>query len=235
MAKEKAVKVVKEKEKKFLPDYKVVTTGTKIMGTVLLRNPATVVSEAKLAAKALKDVIDNKPKKVIINGRRYLEFDDWQLLGAFYGVTAKVLDTKEILDDKSKVIGFLAKAVAVKDGVEIAAAEAECLSYENNWKYKAFNQRFMLRSMAQTRACSKALRNCLAWIVVLAGYASTPAEEMIAVETSANEDYKESKTYKTLMRIAERKDKVKEVEKLLEEADSIDEDKLNEVIQKIGR
>ena len=32
--------------------------------------------------------------------------------------------------------------------------------------------------MAQTRACAKALRNVLAWVVVLAGYAPTPAEEM---------------------------------------------------------
>jgi len=37
---------------------------------------------------------------------------------------------------------------------------------------------FQLRSMAQTRACSKALRNVLAWVVVLAGYKPTPAEEM---------------------------------------------------------
>ena len=37
---------------------------------------------------------------------------------------------------------------------------------------------FQLRSMAQTRAGAKALRNALAWVVVLAGYAPTPAEEM---------------------------------------------------------
>ena len=37
---------------------------------------------------------------------------------------------------------------------------------------------FQLRSMAQTRACAKAFRNVLAWVVVLAGYKPTPAEEM---------------------------------------------------------
>ena len=40
---------------------------------------------------------------------------------------------------------------------------------------------FQLRSMAQTRACSKCLRNVLAWVVVLAGYRPTPAEEMDGV------------------------------------------------------
>lgn len=37
---------------------------------------------------------------------------------------------------------------------------------------------FQLRSMAQTRACAKALRNVLAWVVVLAGYKPSLAEEM---------------------------------------------------------
>ncbi len=37
---------------------------------------------------------------------------------------------------------------------------------------------FQLRSMAQTRAGAKALRNALAWVVVLAGYRPTPAEEL---------------------------------------------------------
>lgn len=37
---------------------------------------------------------------------------------------------------------------------------------------------FQLRSMAQTRACAKALSNLFKWVVVLAGYKPTPAEEM---------------------------------------------------------
>jgi hypothetical protein len=57
----------------------------------------------------------------------------------------------------------------------ISAAEAQCTVEEANWKNKELWQ---LRSMAQTRACAKALRNVLAWIVVLAGYSPTPAEEM---------------------------------------------------------
>ena len=37
---------------------------------------------------------------------------------------------------------------------------------------------FQLESMSQTRAMAKALRSCYAWVVVLAGYATTPVEEM---------------------------------------------------------
>jgi len=41
---------------------------------------------------------------------------------------------------------------------------------------------FQLRSMAQTRACAKALRNVFSWVVVLAGYAPVAAEEMTGSE-----------------------------------------------------
>lgn len=37
---------------------------------------------------------------------------------------------------------------------------------------------FQLMSMAQTRACNKAMSNKLKWVVSLAGYATTPAEDM---------------------------------------------------------
>jgi len=51
---------------------------------------------------------------------------------------------------------------------------------------------FQLASMAQTRAGAKALRNRLAWVVVLAGYKPTPAEEM--TEGTASEAQKERRT-----------------------------------------
>jgi hypothetical protein len=89
-------------------------------------------------------------------------------------VTAKVESTKFI--EYGAVQGFEARAIAIRaDGMEISAAEAMCLNDEPNWKSKPL---FQLRSMSQTRACAKALRNVLAWVVVLAGYRTTPAEEI---------------------------------------------------------
>lgn len=147
----------------------------------IARPPEVVLGEAKKAAKALKDVVSQKSKPVIMNGEQYLEFEDWQTLGRFYGVTAKITDTRFV--DFGASQGFEAKAVALRsDGAEISAAEAMCLNDENNWKSKPL---FQLRSMAQTRACAKALRNVLAWVVVLAGYKATPAEEMQDVNGKA--------------------------------------------------
>lgn len=141
---------------------------------MITREPDVVLNEARKAAKALKDVVSQKAKPVMMNGEQYLEFEDWQTVGKFYGVTAKVIQTAFI--DYGNAQGFEAKAVAIRpDGMEVSAAEAMCLNDEPNWKSKPL---FQLRSMAQTRACAKALRNCLAWVVVLAGYRPTPAEEI---------------------------------------------------------
>lgn len=138
------------------------------------RPPEQVLAEARTAAMALADVVSKKKKPVIMNGEQYLEFEDWQTVGRFYGVTAKIISTQFI--DYGSVQGFEARAVAIRsDGLEVSAAEAMCLNDERNWKDKPL---FQLRSMAQTRACAKALRNVLAWVVVLAGYRETPAEEI---------------------------------------------------------
>jgi hypothetical protein len=142
------------------------------------RPPAVVLEEASKAAKALQDVINQKENPVKMNGKIYLTFEDWQTLAKFYGLTVGIDETTYI--EYGSVIGFEAAAI-VKDatGRNVSRAEAMCLNDEKNWKAKPL---FQLKSMAQTRACSKALRNVLSFVAVLAGYAGTPAEEMTGDE-----------------------------------------------------
>jgi hypothetical protein len=139
------------------------------------RAPEVVLEEAQNAARALKSVIDKRPDHVTFGGKQYLTYEDWQTVGRFYGLTAKVERTASLTLDGAH--GFEARALAVNavTGVAVSAAEAMCMQDEPNWQKKPLYQ---LRSMAQTRACAKALRNALAWVVVLAGYQPTPAEEM---------------------------------------------------------
>lgn len=141
--------------------------------------PDVVLAEATKAAKALHDVIESKPTKCVINNKTYLQFEDWQTLGRFYGVTAKASSTKyvEFGEGYELVRGFeaTADALLVASDQVISSAEAMCLDDEPKWEQKPL---FQLKSMAQTRACAKALRNVLAWVVVLAGYEGTPAEEL---------------------------------------------------------
>lgn len=191
---------------------------------VLARDPEEVLKEAARAAEALKKVVAAKPQKVVINKEQYLEFEDWQLLGKFYGLTAKVERTSPVTF--GNVRGWEAHAVVIdRRGLILSAGDAMCLNDEERWstrpKYEDFyflkdgtktkeepprNQMvwipnpnkpgkrmpkkervkvgdeavpfFQLRSMAQTRACAKALRNVLSWVVVLAGYKPLSAEEL---------------------------------------------------------
>ena len=169
----------------------------------MARAPELVLEEAARAAAALKDVIEKKPRKVVLNGKTYLQFEDWQTLGRFYGITAVGGETKIV--NFGRVQGFEAHADALLIGSnqKISHAEAMCLDDEPHWNtrpiYKWINNQrvkigeekvpsYQLRSMAQTRACAKALRNVLAWIVVLAGYAPTPAEEMDRIDFVASRD-----------------------------------------------
>jgi len=159
---------------------------------ILHREPETVLTEAKKAAQALMTVVSQKKKPVIINNEQYLEFEDWQTVARFYGLTVKVNRTNFV--DFGGVKGYEAVADVLRnDGTVISSAEAMCLNDEEKWstrtKYEWINGKrekigevpvplFQIRSMAQTRACAKALRNVLAWVVVLAGFKPTPAEEM---------------------------------------------------------
>lgn len=67
----------------------------------------------------------------------------------------------------------------VKDGVIIATAESMTSRTEDKW---AQDPDFALRSMAQTRAQSRAIAAAARWVTVLAGYSGTPAEEMTHVD-----------------------------------------------------
>ena len=190
---------------------------------IVYRDPVAVLDEARKAAQALKAVIDAKPKKVIFNGETYLEFEDWQTVGRFYGITPRVVHTKPVEEEHASGWEAYAEAVHIPTGRVIASADAMCLTDEEHWKERPKYEwhyvkksggvsaddpgkdeliwersrdgknrpkkvkvlvgmeavpAYQRRSMAQTRACAKALRNALAWVVVLAGYKPTPAEEL---------------------------------------------------------
>lgn len=159
-----------------------VNTNNPVM-PILPLQPGEVVEQATIAAQTLKKVLEGKAKKVVINGEQYLEFEDWQTLGRFYGYTAAATETTEIWRE-GKLIGFSAKAVVYQNGQIASNAESSCMRDEPNWKTRP---EFMLKSMAQTRACAKALRNVLAWVAVLAGYKPTPAEEMDGLNGANND------------------------------------------------
>lgn len=131
-------------------------------------NPVEVLQRAKDTADAFKPVLDSQ--SVTIQGKQHVTVEGWTTLGAMLGVTP-VCEWTRKLDN-----GWEARVEArTLDGRVIGAAEAECLRDEGRWKTA---DDYAVRSMAQTRATSKALGSVLRFVATLAGASGTPAEEV---------------------------------------------------------
>jgi hypothetical protein len=131
------------------------------------------IAEAHLKAAKLKEIVEQAKLYVAMGaGKKYLMVEAWQTIGRAYGYTTKIVWSRPL-----ETGGWEAHAVVIDAlGVEVGAAEAESGTQgDSPWNTRPS---FMQRSMAQTRATSKALRSLLSWVVVLAGYQATPADEM---------------------------------------------------------
>jgi hypothetical protein len=139
------------------------------------KRPEDIIAEATEAAKILKHIMMSKPKKFILDDEIYPEYEDWLTAARFYGCVPRVKWTKYTTEYGA--VGFEAgcELIQIKSCNVISYAESMCLSDEPKWAGKAL---YALRSMAQTRAGSKVMRNVFSWILVLAGYKPTPAEEI---------------------------------------------------------
>lgn len=139
-------------------------------------DPGEVLKRATKAANELMPVVEAQNLVVKIQGRDHLTVEAWLTLGAMVGVTPFVEWTRQVDGGwEARVI------VQTLDGRAIGAAEAQCLKEEGHWS-KA--EDYAIRSMAQTRATSKALASVLRFVATLGGASGTPAEEMDGVRQS---------------------------------------------------
>lgn len=148
--------------------------------------PAERVALATEMADAIKDVIVKRGWVVTIPGKNgkppshHVEVEGWQFCASLAGATAKVTSTTKTAN------GWEAHAevVRVDSGIVLGAGDGMCSRDEKRWQYA---EDYALRSMAQTRACSRALRHVFSFIFELAGYKPTPAEEMPTDPPPAND------------------------------------------------
>ena len=133
-------------------------------------DPVAVVERASTVATALAEVIKKRKLTSRISGKEHVQVEGWTLLGSMLGVFAEVEWSKPTDN------GWEARAIArTLGGQVVGAADAMCTRGESSWSRR---DEYAIRSMAQTRAVSKALRLPLGFIMHLAGYSATPAEEL---------------------------------------------------------
>lgn len=139
-------------------------------------DPVGVVEAATRVADALASVIRAKGLYSMIQGKAHVRVEGWQLLGSMLGVTAVCTHTEPVDG------GYLATVEArTADGRVVGRADALCTAHERRGPWKTADDYARL-SMAQTRATAKALKGPLGFVISLAGYQTTPAEEMTFAE-----------------------------------------------------
>jgi len=148
-------------------------------------DPAESVERMTAVANALKEILTKQGLTARISNKEHVLVEGWTTLGALVGVTPVPVWTRPLEGDAPghKAFGYEARVEArTLDGRVVGAAESMCTRDENRWRNA---DDYAIRSMAQTRATSKALRGPLGFIVTLAGFESTPAEEMPAAPAPA--------------------------------------------------
>jgi hypothetical protein len=147
-----------------------VAQATVSLGTLQAASAVALVQGAREMAGALADVIERQKLATVIQGRKHVNVEGWTTLAVMLGVVAREVQTVETDGIYTAVV----ELVRMSDGACISRASAEC-GDESPWNKRA---RYARRSMAQTRATGKACRLAFSWIMALAGYEPTPAEEM---------------------------------------------------------
>lgn len=133
--------------------------------------PQQMVNQVSGMANILSDIIEKQKMYILFNGKKYVTVDGWCTLGTMLGILPAERDVHETEN------GFYAKVDLVNKntGVVVGSASAICGRDEKSWKDRPA---YAVRSMAVTRATGKSYRLAFSWIMNMAGYMSTPAEEM---------------------------------------------------------
>ncbi len=158
------------------PNVPVVIDNLVSLGTLQAVKPVELVSGASEMAKELAKIIDKQHLYTVISGKKFVNVEGWTTLAVMLGCVAREISTVE----NDGVYIAEVELVRLSDGFRIGKASAEC-GEESPWSKRA---KYARRSMAQTRATSKACRLAFSWIMQLAGYEVTPAEEMQTTEAT---------------------------------------------------
>ena len=145
-----------------------VEVATKVANTL-----APLVREQGLAVKGL-----NKKNPEA----EYVMVEGWEVLGTFLGIVPVTTIIEEIKNKHGHTVGYKARGTLYQNPIikndEIVGgnviARAEAQADKSGFQ----KEMFAIASMAQTRAIGKAYRMGLSWIMKMAGFEGTPAEEM---------------------------------------------------------
>lgn len=142
--------------------------------SVNLMNPSDIME----FATTLKQLIVENKLYTQIKGKNYVNVEGWQIAGAFMGIYP-IVEKVEDLSDGTKYRYRSEVTLRDKDNNIVGTGMAICTNREPG---KTNFDEYAVASMAQTRAVGKAFRMKIGWLLKVAGYETTPAEEMDAIQ-----------------------------------------------------
>lgn len=160
-------------------------------------------------ATNLRDLIVQNKLFTAIKGKNYVNVEGWQIAGAFTG-TFPIVESVENLSEGNTYKYRAEVSLRDKEGNKVGYGVAICTNKEPG---KTNFDEYAVASMAQTRAVGKAYRMKIGWLLKVAGYETTPAEEMDAVAAEVIEERPKTASKVNLREIREK----------LAEIDSLDE------------
>lgn len=125
-------------------------------------------------ANNIKKIIVDKNLYSNIKGKNYPLVEGWQIAGAFTGIFP-IVENVENLSQGTSYKYRAEVSLRDRDGNKVGYGVAICTNKEPG---KTMFDEYAVASMAQTRAVGKAFRMKLGWLLKIAGYEATPAEEM---------------------------------------------------------
>lgn len=145
------------------------------LGTIQAKSPHDVIVQATIIAKELATIVKERRLASNIQGREYVRVEGWSTMGAMLGVLPRETGHTRLDDGSYEAEVDL---IRISDNAVIGHASARVGTDEKTWGSRPEYARL---SMAITRATGKAYRLGFSWIMSLAGYEATPAEEMTDV------------------------------------------------------
>ena len=149
-------------------------------------DPEAIVTDATRKANVLMKVVKAAGLEKQIGPNKYLLVEAWQTTARFDSCLIDTGWVRRVVRDT--VVGYEAQARLrrLSDGAVLAMAEACCMMNEqlerdDGTLFDRWTEEYAAESMAQTRAQGKVGRMIYGFVAVLAGYQSTPAEEMDGV------------------------------------------------------
>ena len=160
------------------------------LGSLSVQRPADVIPMATSVATPLAKLINEKNLFKNISGKKFVYVEGWTTMGAMLGVVPRHVPELSKRKDDGEYEETV-ELIRIIDGLVIGRAAAVCGGESDKvWKSRP---EYARKSMAITRATGKAFRLSFSWIMTLAGYMPTPAEEMEDAEEQHGGNGKVSK------------------------------------------